>query len=248
MAVADSLGGTDDLYVLAGCVGAFLGLLVGVCWWCRRRSAAAGDTNDKWYVQSADGTYGEGRKKKKGGKGRKKKKELRKKQKAKAALEAQAAAPGSDAQETGSVSSLGSEGNVQAIDRDVSDQTLLNTFISVLSEGLTITMHGSKGRPKQIKLWLEGDYTLKWASTKALVKKKKKMNLHDVLFVEVGKQTTNFARATARAANEDLCFSLVTQTTTLDLESSSKMEREAMTQGFSMILNDLKANEDKLGV
>ena len=41
--------------------------------------------------------------------------------------------------------------------------------------------------------------------------------------------------------DQDLCFSLVTSDQSLDLEATSKMEREAMAQGFSMLMATIEA-------
>lgn len=130
--------------------------------------------------------------------------------------------------------------------RDVTDQALLASFRSVLADGLTITLHSSEGRPKQVKLWLI-DHQLRWAPKNAIIKKRHKMYLEEVLFVEKGKQTATFARNSARNAPEQCCFSLVTQNETLDFEASSKMEREAMCQGFTLCLEDIKRDSAARG-
>jgi hypothetical protein len=42
------------------------------------------------------------------------------------------------------------------------------------------------------------------------------------------------------SASEDLCFSLVTDKVTVDLEASSKVERDALVQGFSLVVGGLR--------
>ena len=62
--------------------------------------------------------------------------------------------------------------------------------------------------------------------------------LADVMFVDTGKRTLGFtSAASATSADERRCFSIVTSNQSLDLEASSSMEREAMVQGFSMLIS-----------
>ena len=48
--------------------------------------------------------------------------------------------------------------------------------------------------------------------------------------------TTHDPHPSLQEATEDRCLSLMTQDGALDLEAASKTEREALVQGFSMIL------------
>ena len=53
-----------------------------------------------------------------------------------------------------------------------------------------------------------------------------------------GKQTNTFHLQLSRGALEDHCFSLILNRTndTLDLECKSKVERDALAQGFSILI------------
>lgn len=260
-----------DTYIIAGSLGGGF-LLMVTCLYCWMRccrgylgggGSGSSSKNGGWFVPDAEGRYGTGEtsgKRRKGGARKKKKKNT----KASAAAAAGAGETSSITSTTNTASPSsptaaaaagggGSASGYHAGDRrrDISDTTLVNTFRSVLAEGYLVTMHMGKGRPKNIRLSLDprDSAILRWTSTKSLTRKVHSMNLHDVLFVEVGKRTTNFtgSKSAGVRVNEDLCFSLVTESMTLDIETSSKMEREAMAQGFSMILNDLKLQENAGG-
>jgi hypothetical protein len=70
------------------------------------------------------------------------------------------------------------------------DLTLLTAFTSVLRQGITISLHTIKG-VKQINLTLSGT-ELKWQSLKVFVRKISKLDVKDILYIEMGKKTTSF--------------------------------------------------------
>ena len=115
------------------------------------------------------------------------------------------------------------------------DTALAQTLLSVLSHGMTMTVYNEKGA-KAAHVTLEGGSILHWRTLKMFAKRNKNLNLRDVLFVNSGKQTNKFHLPTSRGAIEDNCFSLVTAKDTLDFEVSSKVERDALAQGFTILL------------
>ena len=125
-----------------------------------------------------------------------------------------------------------------------SDLALMDTFVKVLSQGIVVKLHTAKG-PKDVKLTLiqSGDKSkeLRWQSTAPrtiMGGKRYKLDLVEVKFVEWGKKTSNFSRATSVSTSEDLCFSLVTEKTSLDIEVSSKVERDSFAQGFTILIKN----------
>ena len=114
------------------------------------------------------------------------------------------------------------------------DLTLLTAFTSVLRQGITISLHTLKG-VKQISLTLSGT-ELKWQSLKVFVRKICKLDIKDILYIEMGKKTTNFKLPGASSVLEDYCFSLITNQESIDLEASSKVERDALAQGFAILI------------
>ena len=61
---------------------------------------------------------------------------------------------------------------------------------------------------------------------------------HTSTHTHAGKATSNFQKDLR--AEEELCFSLVTQKTTLDLETRSKLERDSLARGFQISVDRVK--------
>ena len=57
--------------------------------------------------------------------------------------------------------------------------------------------------------------------------------------IELGKTTDTFRVGAGASAIEELSFSLITHRITLDLEASARMERQALVEGFTMLLRGL---------
>jgi len=115
------------------------------------------------------------------------------------------------------------------------DAALFPRFQSILSTGIVTNLHTTKG-PKPVVLSMVGN-EVRWQAVKT-AQKRYKLNLRDVISVEIGKQTSNFVKS--RIADDDLCFSLVTQKTTLDLEANNKVERDSLVRGFQIALDSLR--------
>jgi len=119
------------------------------------------------------------------------------------------------------------------------DEALRRTFYSVLKEGMTMVLHTADKNPKQIHLTLVNT-ELRWRSLKVFARNQYKIDLRDIRSIEWGKQTSNFQRSTAFAVADETCFSLVTEKIVVDLEASSKVERDALVQGFTIVVSGLK--------
>lgn len=100
-------------------------------------------------------------------------------------------------------------------------------------------IYNEKGA-KQANVTLVGGSELHWRTVKMFAKKGKQMNLREVLFVNWGKQTNKFHLPGSKIAIDDCCFSLVTAKDTIDFEASSKVERDALAQGFTILLTRFK--------
>lgn len=117
------------------------------------------------------------------------------------------------------------------------DNTIKVTFIRVLSAGMTLTIYTPKG-PKLVNIVLNGD-ELSWKTAKLFAKKRSKVDLKTIIEIREGKKTENFKSAVS--VSDDCCFSLIQlDDTSIDLQLSSKVERDIVLQGFHMIINDLK--------
>ena len=78
---------------------------------------------------------------------------------------------------------------------------------------------------------------VRWQAAK-LAQKRYKLPLRDINSVELGKTTTNFERSIV--THNDLCFSLTTKKTTLDLECVNKNDRDCLVIGFNHFLQTIK--------
>lgn len=118
--------------------------------------------------------------------------------------------------------------------------------------GVLIVAHGSRGKPKTVRLMLT-ETTITWRTEmrrKSLsnpnTKELKLGKLHSVLlshimYVDIGKQTTALRRVENASVSEALCFSLLTKEGSLDLEANSPRERDALVQCFSLVLDEVHA-------
>ena len=74
------------------------------------------------------------------------------------------------------------------------------------------------------------------------VNRRRELPIPEIMFIDIGKNTAGFVSGQSSTdVPQDFCFSLVTSDQSLDLEATSKMEREAMAQGFSMLMATVEA-------
>ena len=106
---------------------------------------------------------------------------------------------------------------------------------NMLGAGKVMTLHTSKG-PKQIKLSLTRN-EIRWETTENSATKKYKLDLTQVLFVYEGKSTKNLIKANV---SDKLCVSLISQSSTLDLQVDKEDEQVIMFRGFSEIIESMK--------
>ena len=116
------------------------------------------------------------------------------------------------------------------------DPRLVRTLLTVLEHGMQISKYGHAG-PKPVLLTLTGG-ELSWKTNgKLFPKSGKKLPLSEITLVNWGKQTNTFHLQSARGAAEDHCFSLITAASdSLDFECTSRVERDALAQGFAILV------------
>ena len=119
--------------------------------------------------------------------------------------------------------------------------------------GVLIVAHGSKGKPKTVRLQLtETAITWRTETRKKMagtgeskfppkLGKLHQVPLSHIMYVDVGKQTTALRRVENAHVAEDLCFSLLTKEGSLDLEANSARERDALVACFSLVLDEVHA-------
>lgn len=140
--------------------------------------------------------------------------------------------------------------------KDGNDTMLMLAFTSVVSMGIVIVLHTTQG-PRHVLLTMVGD-EVRWQSVKQTSNKTKryKLNLEDVMFVEIGKQVGHFQNVEEGSPidcdtgimNDDhntqfdyLCFSLVTKKSSLHLEAASKLDRDSLVRGFQLRLESIRS-------
>jgi hypothetical protein len=120
--------------------------------------------------------------------------------------------------------------------------------------GVLIVAHGSRGKPKTVRLQLT-EQAITWrtettrksstaagaATAKAKMGKLHQVPLSHIMYVDVGKQTTALRRVENASVSESLCFSLLTKEGSLDLEAHSPRERDALVSCFSLVLDEVHA-------
>mmetsp|Transcript_36728 Transcript_36728/g.74833 ORF Transcript_36728/g.74833 Transcript_36728/m.74833 type:complete len:303 (-) Transcript_36728:1133-2041(-) len=129
-----------------------------------------------------------------------------------------------------------------------SDEIVVSAAMQQLREpGVLIVAHGSRGKPKTVRLQLTESAvtwrteTRKKSSGEPKVGKLHQVPLAHIMYVDVGKQTTALRRVENSSVPESLCFSLLTKEGSLDLEANSPRERDALVSCFSLVLDEVHA-------
>ena len=131
------------------------------------------------------------------------------------------------------------------------DEIVISAAMQQLREpGVLIVAHGSRGKPKTVRLQLT-ETSITWRTetrkkhagkdAKPKMGKLHSVPLSHIMYVDVGKQTTALRRVENAAVSEALCFSLLTKEGSLDLEANSPRERDALVSCFSMVLDEVHA-------
>ena len=122
------------------------------------------------------------------------------------------------------------------------DEIAISTTMQQLRDtGVQIIAHGSKGKPKKVRLVLT-ENAIEWRTESKKKNKIGKMHqvpLTHIMYVDVGKATTALRRVENASIPESLCLSLLTKDGSLDLEASSGLERDALVNCFSLVLDEV---------
>jgi len=140
--------------------------------------------------------------------------------------------------------------NVDESQQSDDNRDLSNTMQQLRNTGVLIVAHGSRGKPKAVRLQLT-DNSITWRTetkkktaigyTNEATKLGKihSVSLQNILYVDIGKQTTALRRVENAAVSESLCFSLLTKEGSLDLEANSLSDRDALVRCFSLVLDEV---------
>lgn len=131
------------------------------------------------------------------------------------------------------------------------DMALMDTFVNVLSQGIQVKVHIKDKPAKDAKLSLENT-TIIWRSinSKGLramggYNKTSRIDISEIKRVVLGKKTPILKQPLSASTPEDVCLSLLMQDDrSLDIEVSSKVERDSFAQGFSILVYTLNDNDD----
>lgn len=146
----------------------------------------------------------------------------------------------------------GAAGNTnQMLDIQQNEEIVISAAMQQLRDpGVLIVAHGSRGKPKTVRLQLTESAvtwrteTRKKGSAKDAKPKMGKLHqvpLSHIMYVDVGKQTTALRRVENASVSDALCFSLLTKEGSLDLEANSPRERDALVSCFSLVLDEVHA-------
>jgi len=133
------------------------------------------------------------------------------------------------------------------------DEIVISAAMQQLRDpGVLIVAHGSRGKPKTVRLQLT-ENAITWRTEtrkksnsrdgggKPKLGKLHQVPLSHIMYVDVGKQTTALRRVENASVSEALCFSLLTKEGSLDLEANSPRERDALVSCFSLVLDEVHA-------
>jgi hypothetical protein len=132
------------------------------------------------------------------------------------------------------------------------DEAAVSSAMAQLrNQGVVIVAHGSRGKPKTVRLQLTEE-SITWRTEtrrknasgqnkEIKLGKLHSVALNNIMYVDVGKQTTALRRHENSSVPESLCFSLLTKEGSLDLEANSPRERDALVGSFSLVLDDVHA-------
>eukprot|EP00521_Asterionellopsis_glacialis_P009190 CAMPEP_0195286164 /NCGR_PEP_ID=MMETSP0707-20130614/3722_1 /TAXON_ID=33640 /ORGANISM="Asterionellopsis glacialis, Strain CCMP134" /LENGTH=326 /DNA_ID=CAMNT_0040345763 /DNA_START=190 /DNA_END=1170 /DNA_ORIENTATION=+ len=150
----------------------------------------------------------------------------------------------------GGTNSRGSGANNNP-DLEQNDEIVISAAMQQLRDpGVLIIAHGSRGKPKTVRLQLT-ESAITWRTetrkkgqpkdSKPKMGKLHQVPLSHIMYVDVGKQTTALRRVENASVSETLCFSLLTKEGSLDLEANSPRERDALVSCFSLVLDEVHA-------
>jgi len=145
---------------------------------------------------------------------------------------------------------FGGQQQQQMMDMQQNDEIVISAAMQQLRDpGVLIVAHGSRGKPKTVRLQLT-ETAITWRTetrkkgtkdNKPKIGKLHQVPLSHIMYVDVGKQTTALRRVENASVNENLCFSLLTKEGSLDLEANAPRERDALVSCFSLVLDEVHA-------
>lgn len=135
---------------------------------------------------------------------------------------------------------------------------LNETMDRLKKRGIRLIAHGVQCDPKRVWIRLDDDTTsVAWqteyprrvvnqsgeASIVLMRGALHNIALPNILYVDIGKKTNALMRKENRSIPDSICFSLLTQNGSLDLQTNSKLERDALVSCFSLVLDQVHTED-----
>jgi hypothetical protein len=145
-----------------------------------------------------------------------------------------------------------------AISKTPTEDIVNETMDRLKGRGIRLIAHGVQCEPKRVWIRLEEDTTsVTWqtefprrvptvsgdVSIVLMRGSLHKIALPNVLYIDVGKKTTALKKLQNKNVLDSLCFSLLTQNGSLDLQTNSSLERDALVSCFSMVLDQIHTQD-----
>ena len=146
-----------------------------------------------------------------------------------------------------------------SISRVPSSSVILETMTRLKDRGIRLIAHGVQCEPKRVWIRLDPDtMNLSWQTEfprrvpvvngqQSIVLMRGSIHniaLPNVLYIDVGKRTNALQRGDSTAIPDTVCFSLLTQNGSLDLQANSMLERDTLVSCFSVILDQVHQDQD----
>ena len=132
------------------------------------------------------------------------------------------------------------------------------TMQRLKSRGIRLVAHGVQCDPKRVWIRLDDETSsVTWqtefprrvptstgeVSIVLMRGSLHKIALPNVLYIDVGKKTTALKKKENKHVSDHLCFSLLTQNGSLDLQANSLLERDSLVSCFSIVLDSIHSQD-----
>lgn len=133
------------------------------------------------------------------------------------------------------------QNSTQDDENEMSDIKLIQIFENVLSDGVHLSLHLRGGRTVTTTIVLTNG-VLSWKYNN-VTQESKSVPLSDIVRIQTGKSTEVLIHhPRTMLIREDRCLSLINVSgESYDFEASSSDERDALVQGFGLVLNNAQS-------
>jgi hypothetical protein len=138
------------------------------------------------------------------------------------------------------------------------EDIIQETMQRLKSRGIRLIAHGVQCDPKRVWIRLDDETSsVTWqtefprrvptstgeVSIVLMRGSLHKIALPNILYIDVGKKTTALKKRENKHVSDHLCFSLLTQNGSLDLQANSLLERDSLVSCFSIVLDSIHSQD-----